>query len=138
MPDMFADTSFWGNLIDPTQKYHTLAATLYRAARQQHGKVITTNYIITELVALLTSPLRIPRAKIIEFIQALKTSSYVEVVHVDARLDMQAWQLLTSREDKEWSLVDCSSFVVMQQRSLMEALTTDHHFKQAGFIRLLE
>ncbi|MCV3212550.1 VapC toxin family PIN domain ribonuclease [Plectonema radiosum NIES-515] len=113
MPDLFGDTSFWGNLIDQTQNYHTLAATLYRTARQQQRKVIITNYIISELVALLTSPLRIPRNTTIAFIQGLKTSPYVEVIHVDAALDTQAWDLLVSREDKEWSLVDCSSFVVM-------------------------
>jgi uncharacterized protein len=138
MPDLFGDTSFWGNLIDQTQNYHTLAAALYRTARQQQRKVIITNYIISELVALLTSPLRIPRSATIAFIQGLKTSPYVEIIHVDAALDTQAWDLLVSREDKEWSLVDCSSFVVMQQRGLMEALTTDHHFEQAGFIRLLK
>jgi len=38
---------------------------------------------------------------------------------------------------KEWSLVDCASFVAMQQRGIFEALTTDHHFEQAGFVRLL-
>ncbi|GAX40622.1 hypothetical protein NIES4075_15880 [Tolypothrix sp. NIES-4075] len=138
MPDLFGDRSFWGNLIDPTQNYHTLAANFYRTARQQQRKVIITNYIISELVALLTSPLRLPRNATSAFIQGLKTSPYVEIIHVDAILDAQAWNLLASREDKEWSLVDCSSFVVMQQRGLMEALTTDHHFEQAGFIRLLK
>jgi predicted nucleic acid-binding protein len=42
------------------------------------------------------------------------------------------------RQDKSWSLVDCSSFVVMQQRGIVEALTTDEHFEQAGFVRLLK
>jgi predicted nucleic acid-binding protein len=46
--------------------------------------------------------------------------------------------LLSSREDKNWSLVDCSSFVVMQQRNITEALTNDYHFEQAGFVRLLK
>lgn len=72
-----ADTSFWGNLIDRTQSYHILAANLYRTSRQQQRQIITTNYIISELVALLTSPLRIPRVKTIAFIQGLKTSPYV-------------------------------------------------------------
>jgi len=68
----------------------------------------------------------------------VRTSSYVEVIHVDPQLDEQAWQLLAKRQDKDWSLVDCTSFVVMQQRGITEALTTDHHFEQAGFIRLLK
>jgi hypothetical protein len=138
MADLFADTSGWGHLVDPTQSYHSLAATIYRQARQQGQKMITTNYILTELVALLTSPLRIPRTAAIAFIAGVKSSPHVEIVHVDATLDEQAWQLLIERPDKQWSLVDCASFVVMGQRGISEALTTDHHFEQAGFIRLLK
>jgi uncharacterized protein len=89
-------------------------------------------------VALLISPLRIPRSKIIAFMAGLKTSPHVYIVHVDPTLDAQAWQLFTERPDKEWSLVDCASFVVMQQRGLREAFTTDHHFEQAGFVCLLK
>ncbi|MBC8229492.1 type II toxin-antitoxin system VapC family toxin [bacterium] len=138
MTDLFADTSGWGHLVDPTQAYHALAATLYRTARQQGRKVITTNYIIAELVALMSSPLRIPRPRAIAFIEALKTSPHVEIIHIDFTMDEAAWQLLTNRQDKEWSLVDCASFVVMHQRGITEALATDRHFEQAGFVRLLK
>ncbi len=100
--------------------------------------MITTNYIIAELVALLTSPLRIPRATIIELVDGIKTSPYIEVAQVDGVLDEAAWQLLKQRTDKEWSLVDGVSFVVMRQRAVTAALTTDHHFEQAGFVRLLQ
>ncbi len=137
MPDLFVDTSGWGNLVDPKQAHHTLATTLYRRARQQ-GRIITTNYIVLEVVALLTSPLRIPRPRAIEFINSLKTSPYIDILHVDRDLDERAWQLLAARADKTWSLVDCTSFVLMQERGITEALTTDHHFEQAGFIRLLK
>ncbi len=138
MANLFVDTAGWGHLLDPTQKHHALAATVYRDARQKGRKLITTNYILAELTALLTSPLRIARPKIIAFVEGLKASPYVEIIHVDASLDEQAWQLFSQRQDKEWSLVDCSSFVIMQQYGLTEALTTDHHFEQAGFIRLLK
>ena len=138
MNDIFADTCGWGHLIDPSQAYHTLAADIYRHIRQQGAKVVTTNYIITELVALMTSPLRLSRTVIIGFIESLKTSTYVEIVHIDSGIDEQAWQMLTSRQDKEWGLVDCASFVVMKQRGITRLLTTDHHFEQAGFVRLLK
>lgn len=138
MPELFADTSGWGNVVDPTQPFHAAAAGIYRAARQQGHKVITTNYVLAELVALLTSPLRIPRPATVAFIDGLKASPYVEVVHVDVVLNDEAWQFLRSRLDKEWSLVDCASFVVMRRRGILEALTTDHHFEQAGFVRLLK
>lgn len=58
-------------------------------------------------------------------------------MHIDEKLDGQAWKLLEDRLDKTWSLVDCASFVVMEERGLTEALTTDRHFEQAGFVRLL-
>ena len=138
MTELYGDTSGWGSLVDPTQPFHTLAAGIYRAARQQGRLIVTTTYILAELVSLLTSPLRIPRSAIIAFIDGLKTSPHVEVVHVDAALDGDAWQLLRARQDKEWSLVDCASFVLMQRRGIVEALTTDHHFEQAGFVRLLK
>jgi predicted nucleic acid-binding protein len=138
MSNLFVDTSGWGNLVDRSQPFHTLAATLYRLARQQNYSILTTNYIIAELVALLTSPLRLTRLQIITFIQSLKQSPYINILHIDAATDAQAWQLLISREDKNWSLVDCSSFVVMRQRNITEALTNDTHFEQAGLVRLLK
>ncbi len=114
------------------------AADLYRRAREEGIRFITTNYILTELVALLTSPLRTPRPRTIAFVASLKSSPFIDIVHVDAKLDAQAWQLLFDRPDKDWSLVDCASFVVMQNNKLIRALTTDPHFEQAGFIRLLK
>lgn len=137
MTGLFCDTSGWGHLVDPTQPYHAVATSLYRAAREANRSIITTNYIIAELVALFTSPLRVPRQTTIAFIQSLKSSPYVEIVHVDAALDQQSWELLANRQDKDWSLVDCASFVVMRQRNIAEALTTDHNFEQAGFVILL-
>ncbi len=53
---------------------------------------------------------------------------------IDHATHLEAWNYLKSRADKEWSLVDASGFIVM--RHIREALTTDHHFTQAGFTRL--
>ena len=47
-------------------------------------------------------------------------------------------QLYNARPDKDWSLTDCISFVVMQEHGLTDALTGDHHFEQAGFTALLK
>lgn len=138
MPELFVDTSGWANLIDFSQPFHPLSANIYQNARVQKHKIITTSYIVSELVALLASPLRIPRLKAIAFIQSLKTSPYVEVIHINKEIDTKAWELLINRPDKEWSLVDCSSFIVMQERKITASLTSDHHFEQAGFIRLLK
>lgn len=138
MPDLFADTAGWGHLVDRSQVHHGRAASVYRHARQQGRTFVTTNYVLTELVALLTGPLRVPRPQIIAFIEGMKASPYINIVHIDPTLDEQAWRLFTDRPDMEWSLVDCASFVVMRQHGLVEALTMDHHFEQAGFVCLLK
>jgi len=57
-------------------------------------------------------------------------------VHIDQALDAAAWSLLEQYSDKEWSLVDAASFVVMRQLALTDAFTSDHHFTQAGFVRV--
>jgi uncharacterized protein len=82
MSKIFVDTSGWGNLLDISQSYHQLAANIYRQAIGQKYKLITTNYIVTELVALLSSPLRIPKKQIIAFIHSLKQSPYVDIIHI--------------------------------------------------------
>jgi hypothetical protein len=51
---------------------------------------------------------------------------------------LRSWQLLKSRPDKNWSLTDCISFVVMQGRGIKAAFTADRHFEQAGFECLLK
>lgn len=61
----------------------------------------------------------------------------VEVVPFDPDLNAAALALYRSRADKRWSLTDCLSVVVMERRHLTEALTTDHHFEQAGMNALM-
>jgi predicted nucleic acid-binding protein len=137
MTALFVDTAGWACLADRRELNHRAASQHYQSVRQGKRLIVTTNYILAELVALLTSRTRLTRTQVIAFIESLKQASFIQIVYIDEALDTQAWQLLKNRADKEWSLVDCASFVVMQQRNLTEALTTDHHFEQAGFVRLL-
>ncbi len=125
-------------MVDTLQQFHAETKAIYLNAKQNGSRLVTTNYVIAELVALLSSPMRIPRNKSIKFIESIKSSALVDIVHIDEDLDAKSWELLKNRADKNWSLVDCSSFVVMQENKIVEALTTDHHFEQAGFVRLLK
>ena len=138
MKKIFADTAGWGHLIDSTQKYHELAASIYKDSKRKGYRFITSNYIVSELVALMISPLHLQHSFAVEFINSMKLSSHVEIIHIDQLLDEQAWILFSRRRDKQWSLVDCSSFVIMQKYGITECFTTDKHFEQAGFIRLLK
>lgn len=136
MSNVFADTSGWISSFVSSEPYHPIASTLMRQLQQQNRHIITTNYVLCELVALFTR-FRVHRTKVLTYIQTIQDSSWVEIVHIDEKLDEQAWKLLETRLDKNWSLVDCASFVVMRNRGLTDALTTDRHFEQAGFVRLL-
>ena len=129
MNSLFVDTSGWASLFVATQTYSPQAEQYFRLSVKNQHRIYTTNYVITELVALLNSPLRVSRSRIFEIIDAIKTATYIEVIHIDNRTDILAWTLCKSRLDKAWSLVDCSSFVVMQQLGIQEALTTDQHFE---------
>jgi len=63
MNKIFVDTSGWGNLVDTLQEFHAETKTIYLNAKQNGSRLVTTNYVIAELIALLSSPLRIPRTK---------------------------------------------------------------------------
>jgi predicted nucleic acid-binding protein len=98
--------------------------------------LVTHNYILAEFVALAQAR-RIPRAGVLDFVAELQASNIVETVFVDRALHQDALDLLVKRADKTWSLCDAVSFILMQSRGLRKALTTDHHFEQAGFVGLL-
>jgi predicted nucleic acid-binding protein len=61
----------------------------------------------------------------------------IEVVPHSGELSTEAIHLFTARSDKDWSLTDCLSFIVMGRRNIRQALTADNHFEQAGFHAIL-
>ncbi|HEX6819934.1 MAG TPA: PIN domain-containing protein [Ktedonobacterales bacterium] len=136
--DLFIDTSGWLCYIDSHDGLNAAArAAIVRSIRQGR-RLITTNYVVAELVALLSmSRYGFSRQEIIAGVNAIKADSNVDIVHVDEATDAEAWRLLEARPDKDWSLVDAISFVLMKRFGMTEALTTDHHFTQAQFVRLL-
>jgi predicted nucleic acid-binding protein len=72
-----------------------------------------------------------------DFIRDLQHDSRVTIVPPSFDFFERGFDLFCARVDKDWSLTDCISFVVMQERGLTEALTADRHFEQAGFTILL-
>ena len=69
----------------------------------------------------------------IEIISRFIESEEVEIVHYTPQIFSKAFALYKKYDDKEWSLVDCISFIVMRERGITQVLTFDRHFKQAGF-----
>ena len=138
MAEVFADTAGWAAFFVHDDMFHDLARSVMVRSRRVGTQVVTTNYVLAELVSVLTRPLRISRSQQISILNSIRSATWVEVVHVDPSLDAEAWALFQHHGDKEWSLVDCAGFVVMRRRGITDALTTDRHFEQAGFRRLLK
>jgi predicted nucleic acid-binding protein len=119
-------------LLNKRDKAHTSAVA---AANCLIGDIVTTDWAIVEVADALSHPVH--RARVVRFLNELRRSLQVEVVSSSAHLLELGWNLYSSRLDKDWSLTDCISFVVMQERGLTDALTGDHHFEQAGFNAVL-
>lgn len=97
---------------------------------------LTHSYVLAEFVALANAR-RVPRLAALTFVADLLENPDIETVWVDEPLHREAVALLMARRDKTYSLCDAVSFVLMRKRGSGDALTTDRHFDQEGFRRLL-
>jgi predicted nucleic acid-binding protein len=135
---VFVDTSGWASLLVRSEPYHQTAVHFIHEARRDCRRIVTSNYVLAEFSALLMSPLRVPREIRLVILNRIRQASWVELMHVDESHDAASWEYLLNRRDKDFSLVDCSSFVIMEWQRISDCLTTDRHFEQAGFLRLLK
>ncbi len=111
---------------------HGAAVMLFEAG----GAKLTHSYVLAEFVAL-AHVRKVRRTPALRFVNSLLEHPQVEMVWVEETLHRQGVALLQARRDKDYSLADAVSFVLMRQRGVQEALTTDHHFAQEGFTRFL-
>lgn len=129
---MLLDTSGLLSYFDQADARHADALQLFDAA----DELLTHSYVLAELLPLCHSR-RLYRPAYLAFAAELLDSLVVETVWVDEALHRDAFELVQARQDKTYSLCDAVSFVLMRERGILEALTTDKHFEQEGFIRLL-
>jgi predicted nucleic acid-binding protein len=133
MKPQFADTYYFIALLNPDDRGHQTAVEYSRLIESS----VTTEWIMLELADGLADTKN--RQLFEDTREALLSEpSPAEVVPLDMDLYERAIRLYMDRPDKEWSLTDCVSFLVMEDRGLTEALTADHHFEQAGFVALLK
>ena len=132
MSRAFADTSFYIASANPRDALYE--ATL-NATDMCDGQFVTTEYVLVELGNYFCSS---NRALFLELVEIMESDPDTDIVSASSALRREGIHLYGSRPDKTWSLTDCISFVVMRQQGLTHALTSDHHFAQAGFRILLE
>lgn len=132
MNAVFADSYYYLAIVSDHDAGHERAVEF---ARAYHGRVVTTDWVLLEVADALSAPQR--RQVFLELIESLRSDGMVIVIEASRELFDVGLRLFADRQDKAWSLTDCTSFVVMQQFGLGEPLTADHHFEQAGYIALL-
>lgn len=134
-PTIFLDTAYINALINSRDQWHTKAVAWQQKLDKEKPLILTTQLILVEVGNGL-SAIRF-RQQAVAVIRLLRNSGHVEVVEVAPDTFERALELYENRVDKDWGLTDCFSFVTMTSKGIIDALSTDDHFRQAGFNALL-
>ena len=130
---MLVDTSGFFCFLDESDHRHGDAVRFLQSANMR----LTTSYVLAEFIPLCYSR-SLNQKKTLNFASTLLANPLIEIVWVNEDLHKEAFALLQKRQDKTYSLCDAVSFILMRDREITEALTTDKHFNQEGFTRLLD
>lgn len=134
MPELLIDTSYAVALVSKADCHHMAARQLANEIRLRYRLVVTQAVCLEIGNSLARSH---SRAEGVRLLTELQTDNGIVKVPMNDDLFSQAFSLFAQRADKEWSLIDCVSFVVMNERGITRALTADSHFEQAGFVPLM-
>jgi predicted nucleic acid-binding protein len=129
---IFVDTSFWIALRNRSDPRHAEAATLLRT--RADGGLATSNQIRGETWTYLRR--RVGHDGAVEFLDALERSPRVQLFSISEKQEQQALKWLRQRDEREYSFVDATSFVLMRELKIREALAFDGDFSAAGFVEL--
>ena len=135
MNAVFADAGYWIALFNPRDRLHDVATAVSQAI--QDRSIVTSQLVLMEFLNYYASLGRIFRQRAVEVARSLQQYPNVEVVPLSVEQFEAALTMYAQRQDKTWGLIDCASFLIMQERRITEALAYDEHFRQAGFIPLL-
>ena len=130
---MFIDTSGLFCCHHAGETQFAAALQLFKSASLR----LTHSFVLAEFVPLCQTR-RLKSKAALNFASDLMDNPNVDVVWVDEGLHRAAMLLLRARLDKSYSVCDAVSFLLMRQYGITEALTTNRHFEQEGFVRLLQ
>ena len=130
MRTYFADTWFFIALHDRHDGHHTRALRVQAAVA--NGLVLTHEAILSEVLAHFCDDG--PQSRLLAGALVRDILRTFRVLTPDRRLFLRALDLYMQRPDKQYSLVDCISMVVMRDHGVTHVLTNDHHFRQEGFV----
>ena len=128
---VFADTGYWVALWNPRDALHQIATALSESLGESH--VVTTQLVLVEVLDSMAGEPEFRRAFVAQRVQELEATPYVDIIPLTANQFGAALERYIARPDQQWSLTDCASFLVMEERGMTDALAHDRDFKQAGF-----
>lgn len=132
MNRIFVDTSYYVALLSPGDSLHAKALELGSRLR---GKFVTTEYVLTDVANFLSRAE--DREVFLNLLQDLAADTETTILEGSHARFRQGVDYFARRKDKDWSLTDCVSFVIMEELQILDALTADYHYVQAGFHALL-
>ena len=135
MAELTLDSGFAIALASRRDQHHQRAVELASEIKANASNLVTTQAVVLEIGNSLSK--RKYRTDGVRLIASLRSDPAVEIVANDEELFDKSFALFANRDDKEWSLTDCMSFVLMETRGIQDALTPDDHFNQAGFNALM-
>jgi len=133
---VFADTSFFFALAAKRDHAHVQATIIYSRLVKAGRRVVTTDYVIDETLTLVK--LRTEASVALALLERIEQSDSIVVETIDAARFRAAKIIFRRHADHDYSFTDCTSFAIMRELKLTEALTTDAHFTEAGFKALLK
>jgi uncharacterized protein len=133
MSALLADTSFFVAYLNSRDAHYERAKGFMLTRAEP---VVTTQWVLAELGNYLAETKN--RRLFATLVRELYKERRFEIVSADDHSFQLGLDLFARRPDKQWSFTDCVSFRLMKQRKIHEALTSDHHFEQAGFVALLK
>jgi predicted nucleic acid-binding protein len=135
MKRIFADTGYWIALLNPHDELHGRAVAVAQSCSED--QIVTSEMVLAELLNGFSDGgpgLRVAASKAVK---TLRSSQNVTVIPQTSDQFQRALGRYEERIDKDWSLTDCASFLIMEAEGIEVALTHDQHFAQAGFKPLL-
>lgn len=131
---LFVDTAGWMAVADRGDPIHADACGERDRWLEQGGRLLTTDYVIDETLTLIRMRLGIPAARV--WWEMASRSPRLKVEWINPRRAERAREWFFKWPDQAFSFTDCTSFAVMKEMNVCEALTSDHHFLVAGFTLL--
>lgn len=133
---VFADTGAFIALLVRRDELHEQTKEVMLELSAKATTLYITEPVLFEIANALSSVKH--RQHAVNLIDELSQLPNVIIIQFTNELFENALKLYRERPDKEWSLTDCYSFIVMEENKIKFAFTSDKHFEQAGFIKLLE